>query len=215
MTGAGPVAYAQSSAPAKTENAPAGAPKAPASAPKPAPPKPAPSKPADKAAEAKPSAASATTPDEPEASETAAGAPEPSLPLPRFVSLRTDPVNLRTGPGVRYPVDWVYMRRKLPVEIIAEFETWRQIRDIDGAEGWVHQSMLSGRRTGMIKTSAQAMRKTNTDQSDTLAMLEPGVVVDLLRCPDQGAFCRIEVKGVQGWLKRDQFWGVYPSEVVE
>ena len=141
--------------------------------------------------------------------------PEPSLPLPRFVSLRTDPVNLRSGPGVRYPVDWVYMRRRLPVEIIAEFETWRQIRDLDGAEGWVHQSMLSGRRTGMIKGEAQALHKANVDQAETLAMLEPGVVVDIQRCPVDGPFCRIEINGLQGWLKRDQFWGVYPQEKIE
>jgi SH3-like domain-containing protein len=140
---------------------------------------------------------------------------EPSLPVPRFVSFRTDPVNLRTGPGVRYPVEWIYMRRRLPVEIIAEFETWRQIRDVDGAEGWVHQSMLSGRRTGMIKGQAQALRKTNADQSDTLAMLEPGVVIDVQRCPGESPFCRVEVNGMQGWLKRDQFWGVYPQEKIE
>ncbi len=69
------------------------------------------------------------------------------LPLPRYVSLRAEEVNMRTGPGVRYPVDWVYKRRNLPVEIIAEFGTWRKIRDVEGAQGWIHQSMLSNRRT--------------------------------------------------------------------
>ncbi|MBL8630726.1 MAG: hypothetical protein JNM81_13905 [Rhodospirillaceae bacterium] len=136
------------------------------------------------------------------------------MPIPRFVSFRTDPVNARAGPGVRYPVDWVYMRRRLPVEIIAEFETWRQIRDPDGTESWVHQSMVSGRRTGVIKGQAQGLRKTNTDISDTLATLEPGVIVDVVRCPD-GVFCRVEVSGLQGWLKRDQFWGVYTQEIIE
>ncbi len=140
---------------------------------------------------------------------------EPSLPIPRFVSLRTDPVNLRTGPGVRYPVDWIYMRRRLPVEIIAEFETWRQIRDADGAEGWVHQSMLSGRRTGMIKGAAQALRKTNVDSAETLATLEPGVIIDVQRCAADAPFCRVEINGLQGWLKRDQFWGAYPQEKIE
>lgn len=182
--------------------------------------KPAAAKPADtktpakdtpKAADAKPAEAKST---EPETAETAPAAPEPSLPIPRFVSFRTDPVNARTGPGVRYPVDWVYMRRRLPVEIIAEFETWRQIRDPDGTESWVHQSMVSGRRTGVIKGQAQGLRKTNTDISDTLATLEPGVIVDVVRCPD-GVFCRVEVSGLQGWLKRDQFWGVYPQEIIE
>ncbi len=169
-------------------------------------------KPADtKPVETKPAE---TKPAEADVSETAPAAAEPSLPIPRFVSFRTEPVNARTGPGVRYPVDWVYMRRRLPVEIIAEFETWRQIRDPDGAEVWVHQSMVSGRRTGVIKGQAQGLRKTNTDISDTIATLEPGVIVDVVRCPD-GVFCRVEINGLQGWLKRDQFWGVYPQETVE
>jgi len=186
------------------------APKPDAAKPKPAAPKTETPKP-----ESKPDPAPPPKAEEGEASETAAVAPEAGLPVPRFVSFRTDPVNLRTGPGVRYPVDWVYMRRRLPVEIIAEFETWRQIRDADGAEGWVHQSMLSGRRTGMIKGQPVALRKTNADVSDTLAMLEPGVVIDIQRCPAQGVFCRVEVSGLQGWLKREQVWGMYPQEVIE
>jgi SH3-like domain-containing protein len=201
---AAPVAAQQPSAPAKTEKPVA----------KPAP------KPAVKPEVAKdskavqPKTADSAAEAGPNENSTAASS-EPSLPLPRFVSFRTDPVNLRTGPGVRYPVEWIYMRRRLPVEIIAEFETWRQIRDVDGAEGWVHQSMLSGRRTGMIKEKPQALRKTNADQSETLAMLEPGVVIDVQRCPGESPFCRVEINGMQGWLKRDQFWGVYAQEKIE
>lgn len=188
-------------------------------------PAPAPKAPAPKAADKAPSkpaprpepAAKApdTTTDTGPNENSTVGSAEPSLPIPRFVSLRTDPVNLRTGPGVRYPVEWIYMRRRLPVEVIAEFETWRQIRDVEGAEGWVHQSMLSGRRTAIIRGEAQALRKSNVDQSEALAMLEPGVVVDIQRCPAEGPFCRVEVSGLQGWLKRDQFWGVYPQEKIE
>ena len=200
-----PVAAQSKSAPSKTQPAKPPAPKPVATPPV-----------APKAAPLDDNSATATVAPEigPNETSTATSA-EPSLPLPRFVSLRTDPVNLRNGPGVRYPVEWVYMRRRLPVEIIAEFETWRQIRDLDGAEGWVHQSMLSGRRTGMIKGEAQALRKANVDKAETLAMLEPGVVVDIQRCPADGPFCRVEIGSRQGWLKRDQFWGVYPQEKIE
>lgn len=173
--------------------------------------------PAAKADKAPVPAKPASTPALSDAPSESADAPSsgPALPIPRFVSFRADPVNMRTGPGVRYPVDWVYMRRYLPVEIIAEFETWRQIRDPDGTEGWVHQSMLSGRRTGIVRGEPRSLHKANNEISETLATLEPGVVVDILRCPDQGVFCRVEISGLQGWLKRDQMWGVYPTEVVE
>lgn len=147
------------------------------------------------------------------------------LPLPRFVSLRTDPVNLRTGPGVRYPVEWVYVRRGLPVEVIAEFETWRRIRDIDGAEGWVHQSMLSARRTAIVRPAGGPkdprtmgmipLRKTNTDPSDSVASLEAGVVVTVQRCPAGNDDCRIEVAGHQGWLKRALLWGIKTDESID
>jgi SH3-like domain-containing protein len=138
-----------------------------------------------------------------------------SLPIPRFVSLRTDPINLRTGPGVRYPVDWVYVRRRLPVEVIAEFDTWRQIRDPDGAEGWVHQTMLSGRRTAVIKTASAPLRREGSDTAESIATIEKGVIVSVQRCPASTDYCRVEVSGIQGWLKRDQVWGVYPTETLQ
>lgn len=147
--------------------------------------------------------------------EAAGRAPGSSLPIPRFVSLRTDPINLRTGPGVRYPVDWVYLRRRLPVEVIAEFDTWRQIRDPDGTEGWVHQTMLSGRRTAVVKAASGTLRREAADTAATIANLEKGVIVSVQRCPAGTDYCRVEVSGLQGWLKRDQVWGVYPTETLQ
>ncbi len=138
-----------------------------------------------------------------------------ALPIPRFVSLRTDPINLRTGPGVRYPVEWVYVRRRLPVEVIAEFDTWRQIRDPDGAEGWVHQTMLSGRRTAVVTAASAVLRREGADTAAALANVEKGVVVAVQRCPASGEYCRVEAGGIQGWLKRDQVWGVYPTETLQ
>lgn len=143
--------------------------------------------------------------------------PAGQLPVPRFVSLRTNPVNLRIGPGVRYQIEWVYVRKGLPVEVIAEYETWRRIRDLDGAEGWVHQSMLSGRRAAVVtaKTGPVPLSKADTDSSGVAAMIEPGVVVSLQRCPAGAAACRVEVAGHQGWLPRAVLWGLYPSEAID
>ncbi|HIJ61270.1 MAG TPA: hypothetical protein HPQ04_01120 [Rhodospirillaceae bacterium] len=137
------------------------------------------------------------------------------LPLPRFVSLRSDEVNLRTGPGVRYPVDWIYTRRDLPVEVIAEFETWRKIRDWQGTEGWVHQSMLSARRMVVVTGSQRRLRAEPDDKAPSLALLDPNVVGRLLSCPRNRVYCRLDVENIQGWLKRDEFWGVNPGEYIE
>ena len=136
------------------------------------------------------------------------------LPIPRFVSLRTEPINLRTGPGLRYPVTWVYNRRRLPVEVIAEFDAWRRIRDPDGTEGWVRQNALIGRRTAMVLGATQALRRSNVNGSEAVANLEAGVIVNIQSCP-AGPQCRVEVNGIVGWLNRDQIWGAYPNEVVK
>ena len=138
-----------------------------------------------------------------------------SLPVPRFVSLRTDPVNLRTGPGVRYPVTWVYQRRLLPVEITDEFENWRRIRDHEGAEGWVHQSMLSGQRTGIVSGEVALLYKGSTSASAIVARVSPGVVITVDRCPVQTAYCLVDAGGITGWLKRGAFWGLYEGEYID
>lgn len=137
------------------------------------------------------------------------------LPLPRFVSLRSDEVNVRAGPGQRYPIDWIYSRKDLPVEVIAEFESWRKIRDWQGTEGWVYQSMLSGRRMMVVIGSRRTLRSSDSDSSDALAEVDAGVIGRLLQCPRNRDFCRVEINHIQGWFKRDEIWGVYKGEWIE
>lgn len=142
-------------------------------------------------------------------------AAETGLPLPRFVSLRAEQVNMRTGPGVRYPIEWVYLRRSLPVEIVQEFQTWRKIRDPEGAEGWVHQSMLSGRRTVITLAGTHSLRAEPRGDAPVTAYLEAGVQARLIQCPRGMDYCRVEVDGLSGWLHRGEFWGVYRNEYID
>jgi SH3-like domain-containing protein len=140
------------------------------------------------------------------------------LRLPRFVSLKSDKVNVRGGPNKDQNVTWVYTRTGLPVEITAEFENWRRIRDWEGAEGWVYHSLLSGRRTGLIaakpKTDEPVPIYSNADnQSAVVARLEAGVLGTVKRC--DGQWCRVTGNGFDGWVQQDRLWGVYPNEKVE
>lgn len=137
------------------------------------------------------------------------------LPVPRFVTLRAGEVNLRTGPGVRYPVEWVYKRRHLPVEVIAEYDTWRKIRDWQGTQGWVHQGMLSGKRSVIITGRTSPLRKDPDTGANTAALLEEGVVASLLQCPLGTTWCQVEADGHKGWLRKVDVWGVYSAEKVE
>lgn len=142
------------------------------------------------------------------------------LPVPRFVSLKPARVNLRIGPGRDYAVSWLFMKAGLPVEIIQEYDNWRRIRDADGTEGWVYQSLLSGKRTAItapwLKNDQGAMINMRRDASDTsglAAEIEPGVVGTVRECT--GQWCRLDMGGVRGWIKQSDLWGVYPGEVFD
>ncbi len=145
----------------------------------------------------------------------APAAAQDSRPVPRFVSLRAAVVNLRTGPGVRYPVEWVFKRRGLPVEVVAEFETWRKVRDWEGTVGWVHQSMLSGRRSAVVTGAVRGLRREPSEDAGVVARAEPGVVGELTRCRRGEPWCRVRIAGHEGWLRRDEFWVAYPGEAVK
>jgi len=132
------------------------------------------------------------------------------LPLPRFVTLRADEANLRAGPGTQYPVEWVYQRKGLPVEIIAEFEHWRRIRDSEGTVGWVHKSLLSGERGVIVVDGIQPLREAPAAEAPPVLHAEPGVIGELHACTD--AWCRIDIEGHTGWIARHVLWGVYPDE---
>ncbi len=137
------------------------------------------------------------------------------LPLPRFVTLRSGEVNLRAGPGVRYPVEWIYKKRYLPVEIVAEYDTWRKIRDWQGTQGWVHQGMLSGKRSVIVVGDLRTLRADPSTSAPPSARLEEGVVAKLLKCPGGTTWCKVEADGYEGWLRKAEFWGVYSGESLE
>jgi SH3-like domain-containing protein len=135
-------------------------------------------------------------------------------PLPRWASLRSDQVNLRRGPGTRYPIDWEYHRRDLPVQIEREFEVWRLVQDQDGIKGWVHEATLSGRRGFIVTGAERVLRDNAADNAAPVARLKPGVVGRIRHCDVASAWCEVQVADYRGWLKRDEFWGTSPGEAV-
>jgi SH3-like domain-containing protein len=136
------------------------------------------------------------------------------LPVPRYVSLKSDRVNLREGPSKDHRTSWVFQRAGLPVEITAEFETWRKIRDSEGSEGWVLHSLLSGRRTALIFPSRRAeaieLFSKAGNRSEAIARLQAGVIGSLRGC--DGAWCRLSGEGFDGYVEQQNLWGVYPGE---
>jgi SH3-like domain-containing protein len=135
------------------------------------------------------------------------------LKVPRFVSLHSDEVNLRTGPGRQYPIEWVLKKKDMPVEIIAQFEHWRRIRDWEGTEGWVQEHMVAGKRTVIVaKGGVRPVYRLAEPASAEVARAQPGVIARLLEC--RGPLCRVEADDISGWMRRTDIWGVLPDETV-
>ena len=139
------------------------------------------------------------------------------LPVPRYVSLKSDHVNVRAGPTKDNDVAWVYTRSGLPVEITAEFENWRRVRDSEGAEGWVYHSLLSGRRTAVITMKTKDELAPLYDRADetsaVTARLQAGVVAQVKKCTT--GWCHVAGNGFDGWIQQQRLWGVYADEKVE
>lgn len=136
------------------------------------------------------------------------------LPLPRFVSLAASEVNVRVGPSRRHKVKWIFKKRGLPVEIIAEFGNWRRVRDSDGEVGWIHGALLSGERTALVSPWAEEgvvpLRAEAAATAEPVAYLEPLVLTSVEGC--DGSWCHVSVQRWRGAVPQRLLWGVYPRE---
>ncbi len=141
---------------------------------------------------------------------------ESGLALPRMVSLRSNLINARSGPGARYPIEWVYQQKGAPVEITAEFELWRKIKDWEGSQTWVHKSMLSGTRTIKMTAKGESNIYASDDyQSRVVAKVEDQVIGQVKKCPSGSSFCLIKFDNIEGWVPRRNMFGVYADEVID
>ncbi|RZI47230.1 hypothetical protein EDM53_03250 [Rickettsiales endosymbiont of Peranema trichophorum] len=143
------------------------------------------------------------------------------LPIPRFVSLKPDEVNLRSGPGFQYPIKWSYKRKGYPMEVSAEFENWRQLRDIDGTEGWVNGNLITPKRRivaipkGKINTGDHQeimLLKYPNETARPVVRIEYGVIGDVKKCNQH--WCKVVIRSYSGWIKKENIWGVYKDEII-
>jgi len=135
------------------------------------------------------------------------------LPIPRYVALKSDEVNIRVGPGKRYPITWVYHRTHMPVEIVEEFAHWRKIRDFEGATGWVHKGLLDGARTALIMDKQQNLYARADATSPAVMRADSMVIGNVRAClPD---WCLLSIEGHEGWIRKADIWGVSREETFE
>jgi SH3-like domain-containing protein len=143
----------------------------------------------------------------------ARGQTPPSDKVPRFAALRSDEVNLRVGPGENFPIEWVFKRKDMPVEIVEEFQNWRRIQDWQGDKGWVLDRMITGKRQVIVAGVVRALYRQPDRGAPIVARAEPGVIARLIEL--QGPWCHVEAGGFKGWMQRSEVWGVYPEETLQ
>ncbi|MGH1367816.1 MAG: SH3 domain-containing protein [Maritimibacter sp.] len=139
--------------------------------------------------------------------------PVTNLPLPRYVSLKASEGNVRRGPSLTHRIDWVFKRPHMPLEIVGEYGHWRRVQDRDGVGGWVHYSLLSGARTGLVERDLAAVRARAAQDGAIKARLEAGVIVSVMSC--DSVWCRVKIEGHKGWMEKSALWGVRPDETFE
>ena len=133
------------------------------------------------------------------------------LPVPRFVALKSDDVNLRAGPGKRYPIRWHYSRARFPVQIIEEFAHWRKIKDFEGTTGWVHKGIVDGKRTVLITEKQRNLYSKPDTESKLVMKVSANVIAPLKQCePD---WCQVEIQDHKAWVRKTDIWGVTREEV--
>ena len=134
-----------------------------------------------------------------------------NLPIPRYVSLKVKEANARRGPSLSHKIDWIYKRQNMPLEIYAEYENWRRVRDFEGLGGWVHYTLLSGIRYVLIKNELLEMRLLPSIDAQVIAKVPQHNIATLDKCNKD--WCRIIDDGYKGWVPKKGIWGVYENEL--
>jgi SH3-like domain-containing protein len=128
----------------------------------------------------------------------------------RFVTTKSSEVNVRKGPGAKFPVEWIFVKKAEPLEVVEENEQWRFVRDVRGDVGWVHSSLLSKKRSVIInKESDCGLKKSPAYTSRTIANLSPGMRCALNKCKSD--WCKITCDNYTGWIEKKNIWGIFNS----
>jgi len=133
---------------------------------------------------------------------------------PYWASIASGEAMMRTGPGRNYPGIWLYKRRDLPVRVLQIYPNWRKIEDPDGELGWMLVTLLSDRRTAIVRPGAPRDVRTKPNAGAAVRYrAEAGVVGRIDEC--SGAWCRIEIGKRRGYIARDALFGLTGNETID
>ena len=138
---------------------------------------------------------------------------ETGLKIPRFVSLKASNSNLRIGPSENYPIKLKYIVANTPIEIIDEYKDWRKINDYEGNEGWLHKSLIKGKRFAIVNTPYQeGLQVLNKPKGKNIGKIGKRNILEINTCLIN--WCKIKYKKNKGWVNKINLWGIYEKEII-
>ena len=133
---------------------------------------------------------------------------------PYWASIASGQAMMRTGPGRNYPGIWLYQRRDLPVRVVQVYTIWRKIEDPDGQQGWMLVTMLSDKRSAIVRPGATKPIRNKPEAASHIAYrAEPGVVGRIDHCVS--GWCHITVAKREGYVAVGDVWGLGEGESVD
>lgn len=129
--------------------------------------------------------------------------------LPKFMSIKVSEANLRAGPGTNFPIELIYVKKHLVIEVVDAFDNWYKVLDEEGNTGWLHKSLVSSRRYFVVKNDSAKLYK-NPKNNIELLFLETGLRGKIESCRND--WCKVKIKKYSGWLQKIDIWGVYQNE---
>ena len=133
--------------------------------------------------------------------------------IPRFVSLKSNEINLRVGPSINYPINIKYIKKNLPIEIIDEFKLWRKVRDFEGNTGWIKKGLLKGDRYVLTSIKNNNTKVFNRPNGKEIGIIKKNNILKLEICLEN--WCYISHQDINGWLSKDNIWGVYKKDLYQ
>ena len=139
---------------------------------------------------------------------------ETGLEIPRYVSLKSDNANIRVGPSKNYPIVIKYIKKNYPLKILEEYQEWRKVEDFKKNTGWIHKSLISGTRTGLILSiENKNLELFNTLGGDVIGEMGQGNIVSLEKCKID--WCLVSSRNFKGWINKKYIWGVKENEIIK
>tara|TARA_B100000963_G_scaffold351166_1_gene362375 strand:- start:1025 stop:1588 length:564 start_codon:yes stop_codon:yes gene_type:complete len=139
---------------------------------------------------------------------------ETGLDIPRYVSLKSNDANIRVGPSKNYPIEIKYIKKNYPLKVIEEYEEWRKVEDFKFNIGWIHKSLISGTRTGIVlPNDNRAIELLNTLDGNVVGEIGKGNIVYLEKCKID--WCLVSAENFKGWMDKKYIWGVKGDEIIK